>query len=74
MQHQTIMASIAEVILNVILSALSTFLLNRYFLPVLGIHMSGTQNLTIVSVFTLASLIRLYSLRRLFNYISSQFD
>jgi len=72
--QQTKTASILEVFANVALSAITSLLLNRFFLPVLGIHVSGSQNLEMVLVFTLASLIRLYVLRRVFNWISEQFD
>lgn len=60
--------SLAEAIVNIIVGLIVSTIANHWVLPaVLHVHMSLGQNILIGVIFTIISLVRSYSLRRLFN-------
>ena len=64
---QTRLASLIETILNVGTGFLISLLINIWILPTVGCHVTPSQNIFIVAVFTIASVIRSYIFRRVFN-------
>lgn len=67
---QTKRWSIIETITSTVVGFIISYLLNMLIVPWLfDVHPSAGQNITMVAIFTIASLIRGYGLRRLFNRI-----
>lgn len=63
--------SIIEVIVNLITGITISWLLTFFILPVFGLHPSVTEASYITLIFTVASIIRQYVLRRLFNRLQT---
>lgn len=59
--------SIYETIAQTVLSLIISYIIQLIIYPVLGIEVSKQQNLVILLVFFMASLIRGYFVRRFFN-------
>ena len=65
---QSRLASFVESWANTAVGFVISYFANWYLLPVFGFHtMTHTQNLEIVIVFTIISLVRSFVLRRYFN-------
>jgi len=60
--------SLLESITNTLAGFLVSLLIQLIIYPVMGIPVSFHQNLIITFIFTIASIIRGYVLRRLFNH------
>jgi len=71
---QTKFGSIVETSTNIVIGFVISLLLNAWILPLMGHQVTPSQNVIIVMVFTIASFIRSYLLRRLFNRISVFFN
>jgi uncharacterized membrane protein YgaE (UPF0421/DUF939 family) len=56
-----------EALLNIAIGCGVAFLGNLVFLPLVGLQITAGQNLTLTFLFTGLSLVRSYSVRRLFN-------
>ena len=67
---QTRKGSAIETATNIVLGFLISLAINGWILPLLGYHVTAAENLLIVCVFTVASMIRSYALRRWFNWLS----
>lgn len=63
--------SLAEVSANLITGIIFSWLLTFYALPVFGLHPNVTDASFITLIFTVASIIRQYTLRRLFNRLQT---
>ena len=61
--------SITEAITNTLTGFFISFLIQLVIYPAMSIEVKLTQNILITSVFTVASILRGYVLRRLFNKI-----
>jgi hypothetical protein len=59
--------SIIESITNTVVGLLTSFLIQIIIYPILNIEVSINQNILITFVFFIASIIRGYLVRRLFN-------
>jgi hypothetical protein len=66
---QTKKYSFAESLVNTFTGLLVSFLIQLAIYPALGIPVRISQNLIITAVFTIASIIRSYLVRRVFNRI-----
>jgi hypothetical protein len=67
MKRQSKKQSILETVTNVIAGLLISFVIQLIIYPILNIPVSINQNLIITFVFFVASFIRGYVIRRLFN-------
>jgi uncharacterized membrane-anchored protein len=65
--NQTRIASLVEVITSTAIGYLVSLVLTAYLLPAYGHQVTLSQNLQITTVFTGASLLRSYLVRRFFN-------
>lgn len=70
---QTRKGSAAETLTSVAIGLISSFLLNKYFMPAIGVIMNHQQNAIAIAVFTVVSMVRQFSIRRLFNWLSERF-
>lgn len=66
---QTIKNSILESITNVVAGLLTSFLIQLVIYPMLNIPVSINQNIIITTVFFVASFIRSFVIRRIFNQL-----
>ena len=64
---QTRKGSAAEAITNILVGYTINFLANLFILPLLGYDLTVKHNLIIGLFFTVVSVVRSYSLRRLYN-------
>lgn len=65
--HQSKTDSILEAITNIVIGFLINFTANMAIFPLLGWQISVNQNIALGACYTMISLIRSYSLRRVFN-------
>ena len=63
--------SALEVVANLLTGIVISWLLTFYVLPVFGLHPSVSEASFITLIFTVASIIRSYTLRRLFNRLQT---
>ena len=70
---QTRLGSLTETISNLVIGFFVSMVVNGLLLPYMGHHVTIRENLIIVLVFTVVSVIRSYSLRRFFNWIAIRF-
>ena len=66
--RQTRLGSLTESVLNVIVGAGITLAAQSIVFPLFGVHLSVSDNLKIMSVFTVVSVARSYLLRRAFEW------
>ena len=59
--------SMLEAIINVVVGFSINFLLNMAVFPLFGWHISAAQNIALGVIYTVVSIARSYSLRRMFN-------
>lgn len=64
---QTRLGSFVEAWINILVGIGIAYTANMLLLPVLGLAISHSQNITITLVMTVLSLVRSYCLRRFFN-------
>ena len=64
--------SILESSVNVISGLIISFMIQLFIFPFLGIPMTLGQNITLTLIFSFASLIRGYVLRRIFNKLKTK--
>lgn len=64
---QSKLESFVEAKVNMLVGMLVSYILGLIVYPIFGFNVTHTQNLTIMVIFTLASLIRTYAIRRIFN-------
>ena len=69
---QTIKNSILEIVTNVVAGLVTSFLIQLAIYPILGIPVTITQNIKITIVFFVASFIRGYVIKRIFNKIKEK--
>jgi|GEM_PF-808387 len=65
-------ASMVETVANLVIGFIVSLLITAAVLPLYGHHVTVSENIQITAIFTVASLLRSYGLRRLFNLFSSQ--
>lgn len=61
-------ASLAEACMNMVSGYIVSFIVGQLCYPLFGITVSAQQNLLLVAIFTVTSLIRSYAWRRAFNW------
>lgn len=59
--------SLAEVLSNIFVGFIISYLLVYFVLPLFGLPQHGGKSLLITLIFTAASIIRMYIIRRLFD-------
>lgn len=64
---QTRKSSLIETVASIAIGFVVSLVLTAWLMPLLGHHVTGAQNVLITCVFTVASLVRGYFVRRLFN-------
>lgn len=64
---QTRLSSLIEAVINVAIGFVVSLLLTAWLLPAYGHHVTWSQNLQITGIFTIASILRSYLVRRYFN-------
>lgn len=64
---QSRLESFLEAKLNTIVGLIVSFLLGMIVYPLYGFQVTASQNLSIMAIFTVASVIRSYTIRRIFN-------
>lgn len=64
---QSRLMSLIESFTNMIVGYVLALVTQLVVLPFYGVHLSMTQNISIVSIFTVVSLVRSYCIRRIFN-------
>lgn len=65
--NQTRIGSFIEACINVLIGYVINFCANLLILPLIGFHISVTQNLFIGLLYTVISVARSYAIRRWFN-------
>ena len=65
--NQTRIGSLIEASINVLIGYIINFCANLLILPLIGFHISVTQNLFIGLLYTVISVARSYAIRRWFN-------
>jgi len=68
---QSIKNSLLETTVNIISGLVISFLIQLWIYPILGIKVSFNQNVIITAVFFIASFLRGFIIRRLFNRIKN---
>lgn len=66
---QTKVWSVIEIVIGLMVGIVISFAIQRNLFPLYGIYIQPQQDIQIVLVFTAASFIRGYLIRRLFNAI-----
>lgn len=66
---QTKIGSAVEVAVNLVVGQVINFIANMLVLPLFGFDVSADQAIAIGIIFTVISVVRSYTLRRVFNYI-----
>lgn len=69
MEGQKRMTSLVESLLNVVIGYAVAVAAQTMIFPLFGIFVSLGENIIIAGLFTVISVIRSFSLRRLFNYL-----
>jgi hypothetical protein len=64
---QTRLSSLIEAVINVAIGFVVSLVLTAWLLPAYGHHVTWSENLQITGVFTVASIVRAYAVRRYFN-------
>jgi len=62
--------SLVEAVTNNVVAFVLSVVINQYLMPIFGFYVTLTQSVVIVLVYTFASIIRSYFLRRVFNKLS----
>ena len=65
---QTRLGSFIEACINVAIGFVINFMANLLILPLIGFHISVSQNLFIGVLYTVISVVRSYTVRRWFNH------
>lgn len=68
-QGQSHRDSVMEAVANIAIGFVVSVAITAVLLPAMGHQVSGTENLLMTSVFTVASLLRSYGVRRVFNWL-----
>lgn len=61
--------SLLEAMANIVVGFVVSLAITAAVMPLFGHHVTAAQNVAITSIFTVASLLRGYALRRVFNHI-----
>ena len=69
---QTKLESLCESILGVLIGFVVSIFIQKLVFPAYGIHLNTTDNLSLAAVFTVASIIRGYIVRRAFNWAAGR--
>ena len=64
---QSRMESLVEAKVNTAIGMVVSYLLGMWLYPKFGFNVTPAQNITIMVIFTVVSVIRSYAIRRLFN-------
>lgn len=63
--------SLIESITSTVVGFCMTILIQLTVFPLYGIHLELSQDLQIVGIFTIASIVRQYTMRRVFNFFTT---
>ena len=69
MGGQKRITSLVEAILNVVIGYVVAVMAQTMIFPLFGVFVTLSENMVIAGLFTIISVIRSFSLRRLFNYL-----
>lgn len=72
MSGQSKKMSLLETCVKTLITGISAFVLQIYFFPLIGIHISTEKTTIIVVVFAIHSILWSYSWRRVFNFINNK--
>lgn len=64
---QSKLESLIEAKVNTVIGMVVSFVLGMYLYPMFGFNVTPAQNVTIMAIFTVVSVIRSYTIRRIFN-------
>ena len=64
---QSRLMSLVESVANIAVGIIVAFVSNAVVMPLVGMQMSVGQNVALTTIFTAISLVRSYTLRRVFN-------
>ena len=67
--NQSKLSSLLETCLSIAIGFVVSLALTAYVMPAYGHHVTMGQNLQITGIFTVASIIRGYYVRRFFNWL-----
>ena len=69
---QTRLSSFAETIISICIGFCVSLVITAIVLPAYGHHVTLGENVQITAIFTVASIVRMYAVRRLFNWIATR--
>lgn len=69
---QSKLASLTETVINIVVGYVTAVLAQIIIFPMFGLYASHKEHLLIGLCFTVVSILRLYCIRRLFNYLCGE--
>jgi hypothetical protein len=69
---QTRLSSFAETVISIGIGFGVSLVITAIVLPAYGHHVTLGENVQITAIFTVASIVRMYAVRRLFNWIATR--
>ncbi len=69
---QTRLSSFAETVISIGIGFCVSLVITAIVLPAYGHHVTLGENVQITAIFTVASIVRMYAVRRLFNWIATR--
>lgn len=69
---QTRLSSLAETVISIAIGFVVSLVITAIVLPAYGHHVTLSENVQITAIFTVASIVRMYCVRRFFNWIGNR--
>lgn len=69
---QTRLGSFAETIISICIGFCVSLVITAIVLPAYGHHVTLSENVQITAIFTVASIVRMYAVRRFFNWLGAR--
>jgi hypothetical protein len=73
MPGQSCKGSALEVVSSTAFGMIISFFANALLFPMFGVHVSTSQNIALVAIYTVISVARQYAFRRLFNFFAVRY-
>ena len=70
---QTRLSSLAETVISIAIGFVVSLVITAIVLPAYGHHVTLSENVQITAFFTVASIVRMYCVRRFFNWIANRY-
>jgi hypothetical protein len=70
---QTRLSSLAETVISIAIGFVVSLVITAIVLPAYGHHVTLSENVQITAIFTVASIVRMYCVRRFFNWIANRY-